>query len=319
MRRGRAAAAALSALALAAPTCATASASAAADPGIVVSGRRASVDIDLRRVRAVTRATEGEVVRIEAPVCPAVYGLPRALAEGVTARWRGDIAALGLQAAPTPCDPNLSVFVASGGARLVAGLFDRNPRLFDDLDLHARERLLGARGPVWTWRLTSARRRDGGPVQMWSSVQFSASEAPRPLARGAYVATNVEHGRLIAPVRRDVDAAFVVVDDAGVGGLTLQQLADASLMLGLSPADPERAAAAPGLSTIMTAFADRAQGRPSPAGLTAFDRAYLTALYSGGTGYSYEQKTLQMAIRLRTALAKSPSPNEPSVAKAGRD
>lgn len=282
---------------------------------IVVSGRRATPDADLQRVRQITSSTDGLVVRFETPVCPAVYGLPRGFSESMEARIRADIDALGLSSLSPRCRPNLSVFVVSGGARFLTGLFNRNPRLFDDVELHARERLLGSRGPVWSWRLTSARRRDGGPVQLLSSIQFSASEPPRPLARGAYLATDVEHGRLISPVRRDVDAAFVVIDASDIDGMTLQQLADLALVLGLSPVDPARAGPGVGLPTILTLFADRAGGRPAQAGLTAFDRAYLAGLYSGATGYSYAHKTLRMAIRLKTALAGGSSPPVTAAAK----
>ncbi len=268
---------------------------------IVVSARRLTVDAELRQVRRITAPVQGQVVRLEAPICPAVYGLPRAQSEAVEARMLTDADALGLALAALRCDPNLSVFVASGGGRFVTGLFERNPRLFDDLELHARERLLASKGPVWAWKLTSAHRRDGGPVQMVSSLQFSASEPLRPVARGAYLATDVEHGRLISPVRRDVDASFVVVDAAQVDGLTLQQIADFAVFAGLAPVDTNRADAAAGAPSILTLFADRARGRAGEAELTAFDRAYLSGLYAGGTGYSYAQKTLQIAIRLKTA------------------
>ena len=67
-----------------------------------------------------------------------------------------------------------------------------------------------------------------------SSMTFGSSEPPRPLAKGAYIASNIDNGRLVSPVRRNVDAAFVVIEASSIDGLTIQQIADFGTMLGLT-------------------------------------------------------------------------------------
>lgn len=187
------------------------------------------------------------------------------------------------------------------GRAFLKGLNKKNPTLFDGFYLPQKEAFLAEPGPVWSWRTTIPRRRDGAPVDHISSISFGPNDPPRPLAKGAYMVSNIESGRLNSPVRIDTATAIVVINAAAVDGVNLQQLAAYCTMVGLSPANTRHAQAAPG-SSILSLFPDAEAAGDAPKDLSGFDLAYLRSLYLGDTGYSFEQKTRAMAISMERQL-----------------
>jgi hypothetical protein len=81
-------------------------------------------------------------------------------------------------------------------------------------------------------------------------------------------------------VREDIVGVLVLFDRDDVRGMTLVQLADYATMRGLARTRPVDAAGA-ALDTILALFDASAE---PPAELTAFDGAYLGALYRGPAG-----------------------------------
>ena len=145
-------------------------------------------------------------------------------------------------------------------------------------------------------------RRPGEPGQL---DQLRSQRSPPRLARGAYIASNVEHGRLISPVRRDVATSFVVMQSKAIEGLDLQQIADYCAFVGLGPVKTvTRDVSA--ASSILSLFADQAGPMRRPPSLTAFDLAYLRALYTGSTGYPANQKLTTIWISILRDLRSSP-------------
>ncbi|HEY0312961.1 MAG TPA: hypothetical protein VGC56_10755 [Allosphingosinicella sp.] len=103
--------------------------------------------------------------------------------------------------------------------------------------------------------------------------------------------------------------AFVVIDTRAVRGLTVQQLADATAVLGLSMIDTRRAQSLSHASALQLLRDPASRGRIT--GLR-FDGTYLHALYSGDAGLTSGQRTALMAQEIvrtgqgRGAPAKSP-------------
>ena len=105
--------------------------------------------------------------------------------------------------------------------------------------------------------------------------------------------------RLASPIRMDVSLGFVVIGTAAIDGLEVGQIADFTVMRGLAPTrDPRRGAV--GYDSILELFAAEA----SVDRLTEFDKTYLSALYSGGNGFTYAQKTRQIAGQVDRASRK---------------
>jgi hypothetical protein len=135
------------------------------------------------------------------------------------------------------------------------------------------------KGPVWSWYDYDQKRRDGGPVE---HITLLDGNPPRPLSPRAYIVRNVEMSRLTSPIRVDLMLAFVVVDSRSADGLTVRQLGDATAMMGLSMINYQ-AVSMLTQSSALQLLADRSsRGRID--GLTDFDRAYLSTLYSEEPG-----------------------------------
>ena len=269
---------------------------------IVVTGRRASPDKTIAETRAISNTHNGQLARFETPICPAVVGLPQAHARVVEWRIRNVADRAKVRVDKLGCKPNVTIVVADDGAAFVNLLHRKRPTLFNTMALHDVTKLLKSQGPCWAWQSISPKRRDGGSVEMISQIQLG-SGPPQPVAKGAYIASNVQLSRLSMPVRQDTDLAFVVLDLKNIKGLTLQQVADYSAMVGLAAI---RTAKTDILEkpSILTMFQDAASGRAIQPEATAFDLAYLAALYSGSSGFSSDQKSMAIASQIKRSTKK---------------
>ncbi len=265
---------------------------------IVVEGRRDTVRSIRRETRRIARNRDGQLSRFEEPVCPLAIGLPRAISRAVEARIRFVASQVGARVAPLPCRANLTMIVASDGHDFLTALANKRSILFGTLPAHEFRRLQGSSGPVWTWQQTLPKRRDGGPVEFIGAI----GDPPRRVAKGAYVASNVDLSRLTSPVRLDTGAAFVLLSLRRVGGMTVRQIADFSAMVGLAgikdtaPDDLDH-------DSILTAYRAEIAATQVPPEATAFDIAYLDALYSGESGFTVDRKTAAMAGQIERTLS----------------
>lgn len=259
-----------------------------ADPGITVQGKREDAPSTTAAVRAISDAVDGVLPRFEKPVCPAAVGLPRRLGAGVVARMRESIAEAGVELEREGCGANLTLIVADDGAALIDSLAQKSPLLFTSLTAQDIRNLTAAPGPVRAWQATEPKRADGAPV-----VRNSGGGSDTYFVQGAKMS------RLSSPIRMDVSLGFVVIDTAAIDGLEVRQIADFAVMRGLAPTRHPTTESV-GYRSILDLFSDT--GRPD--GLTEFDRIYLHALYSGGNGLTYAQKTKQIAGQVDRAAGE---------------
>lgn len=209
---------------------------------------------------------EDPLARFETPVCPGVIGLELESAEQLVGRIRANAEQLGLDLAdPEDCEPNVIVAFLADGQDYLRRLADERPHLFADLETAEKRALLEESGPVRAWVNTQLRTRDG------ISVGRSENLVEPPQA-GMWSA----HSRIYVPVRRDITSAMVLFDRDAIGGLTIDQLADYATMRSFARDYPREAGGE--RASILTLF-DQADERP--AGLTAFDQAFLARLYEG--------------------------------------
>lgn len=262
---------------------------------IVVEGQRPDALETLRQVRDLSQDVDGNLARFETPVCPGVAGMPGHYAVAVVRRMREDVHAVGGDLAPEGCDPNLTVIVAEDGAALIDGLARKGPKMFGSMSSSEITGLRRSLGPAWVWHTTQPRRADGGPVQMLEQVSLG-SGPPQHVSKGAYAVPGASLSRLSSPVRQDTVLAFVVFSREGIEGKTLTQIADFGAVHGLAGirAASSESADLPSITSLFSADA--------PDEWTEFDRAFLSGLYSGSNGLTYNQKTRQIAHAVVEAL-----------------
>lgn len=204
------------------------------------------------------------LARFEDPLCPGVVGLRVDYASAIVARIRGNAEDLGLKLANVEnCEPNLIVTILSDGQDYLRRLADDEHHLFDTMSRSELRELLDREGPARAWISAEMRTRDG----FWIGRRDNLADLPNAKGMAA-------HSRIYVPVRRDILASMVLIDRDAVAGLSPNQIGDYATLVGLAEYVPEPSARA---SSIQSLFQDD-DNRPD--GLTEFDTAYLSRLYS---------------------------------------
>lgn len=261
-------------------------------PTVVVTGRRPDHAKAVRHLTAtvtpVHDATE-PLARFAAPVCPEAAGLPDAYARAFAERMRADASAAGVRVDAAGCAPNVTVLFVPNGQAVVKQLRHARPLMFDGLESAQLGRLAGDPGPVHLWSFTELRSRDDDRPQVGTTT---GRDAPELQVREASI--------INTPIRVVVAGAIMLVDQGAAEGKTLNQLADYATMRVLAQARPVGADAAE--PTVLSMF-DR--GGTPPVQLTAFDRAYLKALYRNQPTMRSIGATAAMARQINRDLARA--------------
>jgi hypothetical protein len=237
---------------------------------IVVRDRREADRKAVERfVGEISVRTDTQLARFHQPVCPAVIGLPRDYAMIVEKRIVADALAAGMTIdRKAKCAPNLIVVIAESGSALVADIRRRRSGWLEGLAPAEVDALI-APAPARAWSVTSLRNEDG------RGLGKTPEEAgANPLA-GVPTLRVMSASIIREPTRQDMEASFVVIDEAATVGLSLRQIADYAAMRGLAHTRPP----APGgaVDTILSVL----DGAPSPPrSLTAADASFLRALYA---------------------------------------
>jgi hypothetical protein len=178
---------------------------------------------------------------------------------------------LGLRPGEPGCEPNVLVIMTTDASAMAAELVERRPRTFrpnytgaaqgrDELDA-----FIETDAPVRWWHISIPVDAATGTA----AVRMPGGEPPIITKRpGA--------SRLRSPLRDDMRKAFIIIDVDGIAEVSFAQLSDYVAFLVLAQTDPE--ADTSRYDTILNLF----KGAPQQ-GLTAWDQAYLRALYSTDT------------------------------------
>ena len=220
----------------------------------------------LAPLSAVAQADEEPLARFEDELCPGVLGLQQEAAEAMVGHLRANAEVLGLHmAANGDCEANFIVAFVRDGQAFLSQLEDRSSYIFAEMTREERIALLSTDGPTRTVLRVRARSRDGMPI----SRRENLTDLPQTTMWMA-------HSKIYSATRNDILSAMVLFDRDAIKGLTLTQLADYATFRALVHSLPDPAAS--GTASILTLFDG---GEPRPAGLTEFDHAYLTQLYTG--------------------------------------
>lgn len=270
-----------------------------ADKEIVVTGFREPQQAATEFVDAVSVEHEGQIARFESRICPAIFGLPDDRKAAVERRLRKVAEAAGIEVETADCRPNLVVAVAADPVDFVRTLHKKRPWLFRDLRRAAIERLTGTQAPARAWHLVGRRESDGRRAEHFVDTEGVYLDA--------HLTPSHQFSRLKKSTRPMLNLAFVVVDLPSIVNLTIPQLADYAAMRALAMTRPNAQLAMDGRS-ILGLFDDRRAGRAPALSVTAWDLAYLRALYATRSVTTAAQQRATMARIAGETLAGKAEP-----------
>jgi hypothetical protein len=224
---------------------------------------------------------DDSLARWEKPtaLCPSVSGLPREKGEFILARLSRIALAAGAPLDSEDCKANFYVVVTEKPNDLLKALEKKNPKMYTD------------GYPT----LIREFRKSTSPIRAWYNVELYDAYGTRLASGGAWN----DASRIVFSSMRDLTSVWVIVDTqrARGKGVTFGQIAAYVSMVGLAElrSDPKLG----GAPTILSLFST--SGQEPPAGLTAWDEAYLKALYR--TSHADKMQLAEIATSVMKDLA----------------
>ena len=236
---------------------------------VVVEGRQLEALVRNFVTDVSQPANNRGLARWNRPICVGAVNLRADIARYVVDRISDVARELEVEAGEPGCRPNVLIVAAVDGAGLASALVEDRPRNFDlrhngtDAGTRAFRIFRTGEQPVRWWQISMPIDSNTGQ----RAVRLPGDEQPPRIH--VFAAS-----RLRTQIRDDMVRSIIIVDVERLGGASLVQLADYLTLVALAQVDAE-ADTAP-YPTILNLFADPAS---APAGLTEWDRSYLTALY----------------------------------------
>ncbi len=234
----------------------------------------------------------GQISRWGQPVCPLTEGLAPAFNDFVTKRIREVAARVG---APSTgdCGRDVNVLVAFTAMpdQLMADVREHHQALLGFHYVGETKSLAAFQPPMKSWYVTMT-RVPGGDFAM-----FDRAYAPRPPGgTGSHIPP---------PLKSEFAFALVVVDSSLLEGQEIGPVADKVAMLVLSK--PAARDGCSSLPTVMDLLEPTCPSGGSQQGLTAYDEAYLRALYAykGDERRSFERRSIARRVVERTGSAQA--------------
>lgn len=231
---------------------------------ILVVGRPAGPEAEAGALsRRIAIMTDGQVARFDGFICVSVLGLPESYAAAVVRDLSQDARSVGLRSAAKGCKPNLTVIFVKDGEQTV--------RALPAVSSEARSRELALGGPSYSFDSTETKSRDGDILSKSGQPVASGVDRDIPLLQVRSVSI------IQRSTRQDLNGVLLVIERSAIVGKTLRQVSAYVTMRGLARASDRHVVQ--GEATILTLL--KSSGDKAPGSLTAFDQAYLAALYRG--------------------------------------
>lgn len=244
-----------------------------ADSGsIVVVGNRAEqaeAAADQAKVITLRPSDDFPMARRYAPICVKLLGIGAAYGDLIAERIRQNAKVLGRPVGGARRQVNVWIGFFRNSRDEVERLRKDDPAFFETLKSFEIDRIFAGSGAAQVWHATEIRSVDGRPIPI-VIMEFNGQKKE--------VAYNAQYagGRLISPVRNDINGTIVIFDRDRANGKTVQQLADYATFRILAPVQDFAEVPAAAMPSILHLFA---AGAEPPDGLTEFDWAYLAAFY----------------------------------------
>ena len=254
----------------------------------MVTGKGQPLDpqIVTRQARDVTRETDlrdEPLARFDGFACPGVIGLSTDYAEMLVARVRMIAQDLHIPLAPEgTCHPNIFISFTEDGRADMAEIQKKTKLLTDVLTVQEREELLDEAGPVRVLSVVETRMQNGAAMPRRKNL----TDIPQATMEGG-------QSLISTATEKHITQVVVLFDRAQAAGKSIHQLADYAVMRVFARTRDAKGGDAP--VSILGLF--DANGTP-PDGMTAFDRAYLAALYEGPSHVKGISKIMRVSKKL---------------------
>jgi len=268
-------------LALAAALPLMAAAPAFAQDSIIVEGERietADVRSTARDITVGSQATQVPLSRFQRPICPGVWGMTEENAQAVLDRIVFNALEADVPVAEEPnCGANVWVVVVSDAPATFENLREDDSFLTRHLTRYQVRKVRDQEGSALGWNLISTRNPDTGEVQpdgfeLASAFQEAANNGEPPPVNEVGRMSRLELG-----IRTDIELSVVLVERSALADLDSVALADYATMRLLAYTEPPSDDGP--VSTVLSLFQPGDVGELAPQRMTAFDRAYLRAIY----------------------------------------
>lgn len=239
-----------------------------AEETIEVVGKR---EQDRRRtinafVRALSREPTTEPITRFDTACPEVAGLSPAQNQAIIQRMRVVAGAAAVPLAKPGCRPNVLVIVVPDKNEMLKALRKRHPDLFRD----GRRKIINIvrdDSAALAWHISVDVDREGQPLASSNGIPVVETDVPN---------------RYYSAFRPVSIGGIVLLEQAGIVGLTTTQIADYATMRAFSTAEP-RQLSQTNAPTILRLL-DSKIGDETPLSLTSWDLAFLKAAYAVSAG-----------------------------------
>ncbi|HYC96918.1 hypothetical protein [Brevundimonas sp.] len=235
---------------------------------LVVTGERPVEDRATAFVEEVGAAPRGRGLgRWDRAICVGAANMSGQYAQFMIDRVATVAVELGLDIGEPGCRPNIMIAAAADADDLAAALVKDDPDGFrpsvnqTDLGSRALDLFQTTDAPVRWWHVSLPVSVDTGDV----AIRLTGEEAPTVRVRDA--------SRLRANVRDDLVRVVIILDTPRIGRISYGALSDYVALVALAQIEPSADTSAwPSILNLFSAA-------EPPAGLTDWDRDYLSSLY----------------------------------------
>ncbi|HRJ62820.1 hypothetical protein [Brevundimonas sp. UBA2416] len=243
---------------------------------VVVEGRQLETMVRNFVTEVSQPANNRGLARWNRPICVAAVNLRNDVGQYIVDRISDVARELEVEAGEPGCRPNVLIVAADDGAALASAIVEDRPRNFDlrhngtDAGTRAFRNFRTGDQPVRWWQISMPidSETGGRAVRLPGDIDPATGQPTAPRIR-VFAAS-----RLRTQIRDDMVRSVIIVDVERLAGANVVQLADYLALVALAQVDAEADTSA--FPTILNLFEDPAS---APAGLTDWDRSYLTALY----------------------------------------
>jgi len=263
------------------------------EPQVTVEAHRATLE---RRVQDfVTQITAGATdesfERWRRPICPSVAGLTQQQGEFVLMRLSQIAREVGAPLAPEHCEADLIVVVTPDPKQLIEAWRKRSEgQIFNGAAPMTVRHFAETPRPVRAWYNARVYDEHGVPL---ASANVVLSHTAGDAGNRVTVNSRANDTRIQLGTRNALAAVLLIVDAHSVEHLKIGQIADYLGMVGLAKLDT--AAHPSGSPTILNLFAG-ADPQSEPTGLTAWDQAFLKALYHTDPGARLQRSAITRSV-----------------------
>jgi hypothetical protein len=250
-------------------------------PEVTVLAQRLKLEAQVSSfVNGITALQNNEgLARWHTPVCPLVSGLPAEEGEFILGRVSEIARAAGVPLAGEKCRANLFIFVTTHPKELAQAMEQGRYRVvvFADAAPLEVDEFVNTPLPVRVWHSTYETSAEGirPTASPAPGVQVTGGNAGLPFPE-YYGPGTVGASRLVNRVKWEFSSAYVVADQTQLHGVSRGQFADYVAMVTLAEIKPSVHLG--DTQSILKLFAG-APGAAAPAGMSAWDQAFLKSLY----------------------------------------